>query len=144
MSLWKKLVCMAVGHKSSLRRGGVPGIRLSFPREPSPTEVVAAAVAAQTANQGNPGLFTFNVGNRAVALTSDVYDLDVCKRCFEVHARPPPAKCANCGREEFYHTKNKCSETCGNCRQIFEAHTDGKCPFDATTWKTMTYEPQTP
>ena len=78
MSLWKKLVCMVVGHKSSLRRGGVPGIRLSFPKEPTPEEVAIAA-GAQVANQGNPGLFTFHVGNRAVALASDVYDLDVCK-----------------------------------------------------------------
>lgn len=143
MSLWKKLVCMVVGHKSSLRRGGVPGIRLSFPKEPTPEEVAIAA-GAQVANQGNPGLFTFHVGNRAVALASDVYDLDVCKRCFEVHARPPPPKCTNCGREEFYHTKNQCSETCGNCHQLFETHTDGKCPFDATMWKRTLYTPEIP
>ena len=136
MTLWKKLVCMVVGHKSSMYRGGVPGIRLSFPRDPTPKEIVTAA-GAQSGGLGNPGLFS----NIAVAVTCDTYDLDVCKRCFEVHARPPPPKCVHCGQEEFYHTNKECATDCLNCRQSFGAHIDGKCPFDASGWKATTFSP---
>jgi len=158
MSFWKRLSCFFLGHKTSLYPGiGAPAaFQWTYPGQgPVPIPVIVPApatvpvqmntflgIAAGIRGPSRGGIGVHAVGGAGhgiVAHTGPAYNLDLCPRCLALYAAPPAPCCKHCHQEKGLHEKN-CALPCGNCGKPVEAHLEGKCLFEASEFKGLSFE----
>lgn len=155
MNFWNRLICLFKGHQTSLFPGiGAPvALQWTYPgRRPVPNSVIVSAalppaqpdtrigiIGHSRSVRAGPGIHAVGgVREGVVAHTGATYNLDLCPRCFTLYATLPPPLCKHCYTERELHKEN-CDLPCQNCQKPLEDHLDGKCLFDASSYKGSVY-----
>lgn len=155
MTLWRKLVCLVVGHKSSLFPGTGIAAPLTIvwaypdptaaqnphPAPPAPARAIGGVGSIGAPNYSIHGLNTFQ---GPPTKQGPSFNLDLCQRCLALYVAPPAPICCHCNSIKELHTEDGyCMRPCQNCGHARETHTEGKCLFDASSYKGTMWEKNT-
>lgn len=146
MTLWRKLVCFVVGHKSSLFAGIAPplAIQWAYPDPTEPAHTQRGPILPKTVVVPSFGI-TNNVQgfNGPSTLKGPQYPIDLCQRCLALYVSPQPAVCKHCNSTKELHSEGFCTRPCLSCGKPREAHFDEKCPFEASSYQGTKWEKST-